>query len=190
MFVRPIGDPAVHRSLGPLFHTACLSPLRSPTRRPPLPPFEPRSFPDVESGRRSLFDSDVLLPSFRLICIRTSHTETSWIRWLRCWRREISQRMKGRTTERTSTLPIEPKFDKRKNGCSRARENDRTTRRILSSQSDIATNHLSFSILSLSLPLPLSLYLSLSFSLPFTFSLSVLYIESVLCRDPRASQTE
>ena len=62
------------------------------------------------------------------------------------WREEISQRMKeradGRGRERESTLPIEPKFDKRKNGYS-----SEGGRRILSSQSDIATNHLPLSFL-------------------------------------------
>ena len=85
---------------------------------PPLPPLPPP------------------LPSFRLICIRTSHTETSFRgRYHKERKSEERQRegerrrgKEGGREAGRSTLPIEPKFDKRKNGC------DRPSERILSSQ--------------------------------------------------------
>ena len=78
----PIGDPAtaVHR---PYFKLP--EPLSG--ARPDASPSCPLNCACISrglSGRNPLFDSDVLplplpraLPSFRLICIRTSHTETS-----------------------------------------------------------------------------------------------------------------
>ena len=114
---RPSRPPAVQR---PYFKLP--EPLSG--ARPDASPCCPLNCGSISgclSGRNPLFDSDVLplppLPSFRLICIRTSHTETSSAP---LEGRDITknERKDGRARERESTLPIEPKFDKRKNGYS------------------------------------------------------------------------
>ena len=127
LFALPIGDPAARQ---PAVHRPYFK-LPEPLSgaRPDASPFNPLNCGPISSslsGRNPLFDSDVLplplpLPSFRLICIRTSHTETSSAS---LEGRDITknERKDGRTNEegreRESTLPIEPKFDKRKNGYS------------------------------------------------------------------------